>query len=50
MDEDKKPPRSWRAVAQEACSEQDPGRLGDLVEELNKVLEKELTKQFRVSA
>ncbi len=50
MEEDKKPPRSWKVVAQGACSEQDPRRPGDLVEELNRVLEKELTRQFRVGA
>lgn len=50
MNEDKKPPRSWRDVAQEVCTEQNPRRLSDLIEELNKSLEKELTKQSRVSA
>ncbi len=45
-----KPPRSWRVVAEEARAEQDSQRLGRLVEELNKALGKELTKQFRVSA
>jgi hypothetical protein len=49
MNEDKKPPLSWRALAQEVCTEHDPKTLSDLVEELNKSLEKELTKQIRVS-
>ena len=50
MNEDRKPPRSWRVIAEEASNEKDCNRLSDLVEELSNALQKDLTRKKAVSA
>jgi hypothetical protein len=48
MNENKKPPRSWQAIAKDASTENDSKRLSDLAEELTKALAKDLAKKKTV--